>query len=205
MAGLASQRSIRDQGIEDGMMQLIALMVANILGLLTVACLSKLLFGDFYPYPRASIMDEHQWARTLVRFLDKTRSEVMFTTYAFSSFDFHKSIEEALARAIRRNAKVRIIGAQGLMPDQRRKNLQNLGCDVTLVPKAMLDEKDRFYNHLLVSDGMHWLWLNPHPPEEKHVHFGTFEMYDYDRAVRYRSELVALLGRHLERASEAEK
>lgn len=183
-------------------MDAVLLIVSSILGVIVFAVLSKILFKDFFPFPHTFIMDENNWQKILIKFIDRTRTELLFTTYAFSSVDFHQKIEDSLVRAVRRGVKIRIVGAQELMPEQRKRKLENLGCEITLVPKRMLDAKKRFYNHLLVSDGKHWIWLNPHPPEEKHVHFGSFEMYDYERAIKYRSEIVDILATSKEEARE---
>ena len=155
---------------------------------------SRLIFGSTLPYYKMEIFTEKSWVETLERLFIQARKEIAFTTLAFSSIDIHKRVELALDKSLLRGVKLDIIAARERMPDTRYSKLVVKGCTVTLIPQEILDKDDRFWHHLMVIDSKHWLWINPHEPEKRDVHYGYYKMFDLDQAKEYREKLKWLKG-----------
>jgi len=162
------------------------------LGIVLSFAISYLIFSTLFPYYKMVIINERKWVETLERLFKMAKKEIIFTTLAFSTIDIHKRVELALDDALLRGVKIEIIGAIEKMPKERYDKLRRKGCHVVLIPQKILDRDNKFWHHLMVVDAKHWLWIHPHEPEKREVHFGYYKLFDIDQAQKYREKIKEL-------------
>jgi len=173
-------------------LDLILICMSYSIGIIFSLIVSYLVFNSTFPHYKIKIINERIWVESLEKLFKLAKKEIIFTTLAFSTLDIHKRIELALDDALLRGIKIDIIGARGIMPEGRYNKLKRKGCNVILIPKIILDRDDKFWHHLMVVDSKHWLWIHPHEPEKREVHFGYYKLFDIDNAKKYREKLVQL-------------
>lgn len=151
-------------------------------GVLGTLLLMKYSFGAFLPMTSCCELKADKYEEKLTKLINRASQAIFCSTFGFSTVRTHPKVTKALSDARARGISITVLGDEDIMEDRVKRKLYEIGSFLYLTQGKILKMNNAFWNHILIVDGIHWLWLFPHKakphPDESKVHQGYLANFD---------------------------